>query len=75
MVYQAEVVRFLLKSTPAHEGFAKRVFGNVQHLVPSEVHAAISKPADAKVDRIAAHKTRFCPSATVTRENHLQKIL
>ena len=48
VVYQAEVVRFLLKPTPGHEGFAKRVFGNVQHLVPYEAYAAISKPADAK---------------------------
>jgi len=32
VVYQAEVVRFLLKPTPGHEDFAKRVFGNVQHL-------------------------------------------
>jgi len=48
VVYQAEVVRFLLKPTPGHEDFAKRVFGNVQHLVPYEAYAAISKPADAK---------------------------
>ena len=48
VVYQAEVVRFLLKPTPGHEGFAKRVFGNVQHLVPYEAYAAISKPADPK---------------------------
>jgi hypothetical protein len=48
VVYQAEVVRFLLKPTPGHEDFAKRVFGNVQHLVPYEAFAAIAKPADAK---------------------------
>ena len=48
VVYQAEVVRFLLKPMPGYEGFAKRVFGNVQHLVPYEAYAAISKPADAK---------------------------
>ena len=48
VVYQAEVVRFLLKPAPGHEGFAKRVFDNVQHLVPYEAYAAISKPADAK---------------------------
>ena len=40
VVYQAEVVRFLLKPTPGHEGFAKGVFGNVQHLVPYEAYAA-----------------------------------
>jgi hypothetical protein len=48
VVYQAEVVRFLLKPAPGHEDFAKCVFGNVQHLVPYEAYAAISKPADAK---------------------------
>ena len=48
VVYQAEVVRFLLKPTPGHEDFAKRVFGNVQHLVPYEAYTAISKPADTK---------------------------
>jgi len=48
VVYQAEVVRFLLKPAPGHEDFAKRVFSNVQHLVPYEAYAAISKPADAK---------------------------
>jgi hypothetical protein len=47
VVHQAEVVRFLLKPTLGHEVFAKRVFGNVQHLVPYEAYAAISKPADA----------------------------
>ena len=40
VVYQAEVVRFLLKPMPGHEGFAKGVFGNVQHLVPYEAYAA-----------------------------------
>jgi hypothetical protein len=39
VVYQAEVVRFLLP-TPGYEGFAKAVFGNVQHLVPYEAYAA-----------------------------------
>jgi hypothetical protein len=48
VVYQAEVVRFLLKPTPGYEGFAKGVFGNVQHLVPYEAYAAIAKPADDK---------------------------
>jgi hypothetical protein len=48
VVYQAEVVRFLLKPTPSYEGCAKRVFANVQHLIPYEAYAAISKPADAK---------------------------
>jgi hypothetical protein len=48
VVYQAEVVRFLLRPTPGHEDFAKRVFSNVQHLVPYEAYAAISKPADTK---------------------------
>jgi hypothetical protein len=48
VVYQAEVVRFLLRPTPGHEDFAKRVFANVQHLVPYEAYAAISKPADTK---------------------------
>jgi hypothetical protein len=48
VVYQAEVVRFLLRPTPGHEDFAKRVFGNVQHLVPYEAYAAISRPADTK---------------------------
>jgi hypothetical protein len=48
VVYQAEVVRFLLKPTPGHEGFAKGVFGNVQHLVPYEAYAAIAKPIDDK---------------------------
>jgi hypothetical protein len=48
VLYQAEVVRFLLRPTPGHEDFAKRVFGNVQHLVPYEAYAAISKPADTK---------------------------
>jgi len=48
VVYQAEVVRFLLRPAPGHEDFAKRVFGNVLHLVPYEAFAAISKPADAK---------------------------
>ena len=45
VVYQAEVVRF---PTPGREDFAKRVFGNVQHLVPYEAYAAISRPADTK---------------------------
>jgi hypothetical protein len=48
VVYQAEVVRFLLKPTPGHEDFTKRVFGNVQHLVPYEAYAGNSKPADTK---------------------------
>jgi hypothetical protein len=48
VVYQAEVVRFLLKPTQGYEGFAKRVFGKVQHLVPYEAYAAISKSADTK---------------------------
>jgi hypothetical protein len=48
VVYQAEVVRFLLKPTPGCEGFAKGVFGNVQHLVPYEAYAAIAKPAEDK---------------------------
>ena len=48
VVYQAEVVRFLLKPTPGYEGFTKRVFANVQHLVPYVAYADISKPADAK---------------------------
>jgi hypothetical protein len=42
------VVRFLLKPTPGHEGFAKGVFGNVQHLVPYEAYAAIAKPVEDK---------------------------
>jgi hypothetical protein len=48
VVYLAEAVRLLLKPAPGHEGFAKRVFGNVQHLVPYEAYAAIATPADAK---------------------------
>jgi len=48
VVYQAEVVRFLLKPAAGHEGFAKRIFDNVQPLVPYEAYAAISKPAAAK---------------------------
>jgi hypothetical protein len=48
VVYQAEVVRFLLKPTPGYEGFAKGVFGNVQHLVPYEAYAAIAKPVEDK---------------------------
>jgi hypothetical protein len=48
VVYQAEVVRFLLKPTPGYEGFAKGVFGKVQHLVPYEAYAAIAKPVEDK---------------------------
>ena len=48
VVYQAEVVRFLLRPTPGYEGFATAVFGNVQHLVPYEAYAAIAKPVDGK---------------------------
>jgi hypothetical protein len=51
VVYQAEVVRFLLKPIPGHEDFAKRVFGNVRRLVPYEAYAAIAKPVDAKCMR------------------------
>jgi len=48
VVYQAEVVRYLLKPVPAHEGFRRSVFSNVRHLVPDDAFAAVSKSADAK---------------------------
>jgi hypothetical protein len=48
VVYQAEVVRSLLKPTPGNEGFAKGVFGNVQHLIPYEAYAVIAKPVEEK---------------------------
>jgi hypothetical protein len=48
VVYQAEVVRFLLKPTTGCEGFAKGVFRHVQHLVPYEAYAAVAKPIDEK---------------------------
>jgi hypothetical protein len=33
VVYQAELVSFLLKPAPGYEGFAKGIFSNVQHLI------------------------------------------
>ena len=47
-MYLAEVSRFLLEPAPGHEGLARSVFSNVQHVVPYHAFAAISKPADAK---------------------------